>query len=158
MLINIRKCSYFFFSRASHPHHAIRTVCMPSYVKALECTQAELTLCVSPPQPRMEKSQVHRWCSRGSHSLLQFWASDQSCGGCQASLQPRAVCAYLCVFESVFWLSVCLPVCVYFLCVWHCGYLACPLLTAGRISRQGLHCHWHTTQVHMWSQWNLWQS
>lgn len=105
MLIKVTKCSYFF--RERHPHCAIRTACMPSYVKVLEDTQAELTLCVSPPQPRMEKSPVHRWCSRGSHSLLQFWASDQSCGGCQASLQPQAVCVcvcfdVLCVSLSVF--------------------------------------------------------
>lgn len=36
----------------------------------------ELTLCAPPPLPGrwMEHSLVHRWCSRGSHSLLLLWA------------------------------------------------------------------------------------
>lgn len=62
--------------------------------------------CVTPP-PHPAASAVRRWCSRGSHSLLQLGASDPDRGCCQASPVPQAVCL------SVFCLSLCLPVCVF---------------------------------------------
>lgn len=71
----------------------------------LACVHPPPTTPLPPSHPAA--SAVRRWCSRGSHSLLQLRVSDPDCGCCQASPAPQAVCL------SVFCLSLCLPVCVF---------------------------------------------
>lgn len=135
----------------------MHNIWMASYMKAVG-EIAELTLCVPPPRALRggePSAQMVQQREPLSAAALSLWPALWLLPGLPAA--PGSVCLRVCLWVCFVFLCVS-PVCVCFLCVWHHGYLASPLLTASRISRQGLLCHWHTTQVHMWSQWNLWHS
>lgn len=142
------------FTRACHLHADIHGRCIPGCMKAVGETAAELTVFAPPTWVfawRRARAQMVQQREPLSAGALSLWPALWLLPGLPAA--PRqCVCVCVCLCTIPFCVSPCLCL---FLCVWHYGNTASPLMAASGNSRQGLQWHWHTTQVHVWCEWNL---